>query len=97
MFREIDDGSLRVISSQMKTGGWANEKLSGGQSAGVILRAGQLTGVRQRADERQLPAVRAGNYLLDCQRLSGREKEHGCVARKIQVFINIFSVGFFLP
>ena len=80
--------------------GLASERLSRNQTAatplmeqrGAVLRAGQLTPVRQLADERKLPAVKVGNYLLDCQRLSGREKEHRCVPRKIQVFINIFSV-----
>lgn len=64
---------------------------------GAVLRAGQLTPIRQLVDESKLPAAKVRGHLLDCQRLSGREKERGGVPRKIQVLINIFSVRFFCP
>lgn len=64
----------------MKMEGLANERLSRNQTAAAaplkqpgaaLLRAGQLTPVRQLAEERKLPAVKLGNYLLDCKRLGG--------------------------
>lgn len=54
----------------------ANERLSRDESneqPGAILRAGQLTPLRHRVDERKLPAVKVGWYLQGWQRLSGRE------------------------
>lgn len=60
LLRKTDANSLRVINSWRRMDGLAKERLSRNQSAtapltkqpGALLRAGQLTPIRQLVDER---------------------------------------------
>jgi len=79
--------------------GLAEEGLTGDQAAappvmkqpGAIPRAGPLTPAGQLVDGRELPAVKVGAYLLDCQRLSGKGTR---VCTQKNTGIYIFCVRF---